>query len=146
MRAQALNFVIAGTDAHARNYSIVYAPGGAFRLAPLYDVISDLPYAADRRDSSLAMGIDGRRVLGEIMPHHWEALARDVGVDADRALAHVRDIVARAPGEASALVAELREQGLRNDTLDRLVKALTARCDGLERIYGAEAAPAAGQG
>jgi serine/threonine-protein kinase HipA len=138
MRAQALNFVIAGTDAHARNYSIVYAPGGAFRLAPLYDVISDLPYAADRRESSLAMGIDGRRVLREIVPRHWGALAADVNFGADRTLGHVRDIVARAPDEADALVAELRAQGLRNDTLDRLVKELIARCKGLKAIYGAE--------
>lgn len=138
MRAQALNFVIAGTDAHARNYSIVYAPGGAFRLAPLYDVISDLPYAADRRESSLAMGIDGRRVLKEIIPRHWKALAADVGFDADRALAHVRDIVARAPDQAHALVVEFREQGLQNHSLDRLVKELAARCKGLQAAYGAE--------
>jgi serine/threonine-protein kinase HipA len=138
MRAQALNFVIAGTDAHARNYSIVYAPGGAFRLAPLYDVISDLPYAADRRESSLAMGIDGRRVLKEIIPRHWKALAADVGFDADRALAHVRDIVARAPDQANALVVEFREQGLQNHSLDRLVKELAARCKGLQAAYGAE--------
>ena len=140
-RAQALNFVIAGTDAHARNYSIVYAPGGAFRLAPLYDVISDLPYASDRRKSSLAMGIDGRRLLGEIAPRHWEAMAADVGFEPDRMLGHVRDIIARAPAEAGALLSELREQ-LSNETLDRLVKELTARCKGLERIYGAEVAGA----
>src|SRR5215471_1519233 len=140
-RAQALNFVIAGTDAHARNYSIVYAPGGAFRLAPLYDVISDLPYASDRRKLSLAMGIDGRRLLGEIAPRHWEAMAADVGIEPDRMLGHVRDIIARAPEEAGALLSELREQ-LSNETLDRLVKELTARCKGLERIYGAEVAGA----
>jgi serine/threonine-protein kinase HipA len=138
MRAQALNFVIAGTDAHARNYSIVYAPGGAFRLAPLYDVISDLPYAADRREASLAMGIDGRRVLKEITPRHWKALAAEVGFDGDRALAHVRDIIARAPDEAEAVVAALNEQGLQNETLERLTKALAARCKGLQVIYGAE--------
>jgi serine/threonine-protein kinase HipA len=140
-RAQALNFVIAGTDAHARNYSIVYAPGGAFRLAPLYDVISDLPYAADRRESSLAMGIDGRRLLKEIAPRHWEAMAADVGFEPERMLSHVRDIIARAPDEAGALLRELRPQ-LSNATLDRLVKELTARCKGLARVYRAEGAAA----
>jgi serine/threonine-protein kinase HipA len=146
MRAQALNFVIAGTDAHARNYSIVYRPGGAFRLAPLYDVISDLPYAADRRESSLAMGIDGRRVLKEIAPRHWETLSAAVNFDGDRAVGHVRDIVARAPDEADALVAELRSQGLHNDTLDSLVKELAVRCKGLKRVYGVEVVAKAGQG
>jgi serine/threonine-protein kinase HipA len=140
-RAQALNFVIAGTDAHARNYSIVYAPGGTFRLAPLYDVISDLPYAANRRESSLALGIDGHRLLKEIAPRHWEGMAADVGFEPERMLGHVRDIIARAPDEAGALLSELREQ-LSNETLDRLVSELTARCKGLGRIYGAEVAAA----
>jgi hypothetical protein len=90
---------------------------------------------------SLATGIDGRRVLKEIIPRHWEALAADVSFDADRALGHVRDIVARAPDEAAALAAELRERGLRNQTIDRLVQELGARCKGLESIYGAETAP-----
>ena len=44
MRAQAFNGLIGGTDAHAKNYSILYEPGGAFRLMPLYDLISFLPY------------------------------------------------------------------------------------------------------
>ena len=30
MRAQAVSFLIGGTDAHAKNYSIIYEPGGAF--------------------------------------------------------------------------------------------------------------------
>lgn len=142
MRAQALNFVIAGTDAHARNYSIVYAPGGIFRLAPLYDVISDLPYAAGRRDSSLAMGIDGHRVLQEIRPRHWEGLAVATGFETDRAIGHVRDIIFRAPEASQQLVSELAEQDLRNDTLDQLVWGITDRCHALRAQYGSEHSPA----
>lgn len=138
MRAQALNFVIAGTDAHARNYSIVYAPGGAFRLAPLYDIISDLPYAADRRESSLAMKIGGHRVLREILPRHWEILSADVEFDASRGLAHVRDLIARAPDEADAVLADLKLNGLHNPILVRLCKELRARCKDLALIYGSE--------
>lgn len=138
MRAQALNFVIAGTDAHARNYSVVYAPGSAFRLAPLYDVISDLPYAHGR-SSSLAMGIDGHRELKTIAPRHWEALAADVGFEPDKALGHVRDIIGRAPDEARSLLAELRKEGLANKTLDHLVARLGKRAENLSRAYGSEA-------
>lgn len=138
MRAQALNFVIGGTDAHARNYSIVYAPGGAFRLAPLYDVISDLPYA-DQRDSTLAMGIDGHRELRGIAPRHWKALATDVGFEPDRALAHVHDIIARAPAAASAVLADLGKEELTR-TLVHLVDRLKKRCKTLSDTYGTEAA------
>ena len=41
--ALAFNWIIAGTDAHAKNYSVLLA-GGAVRLAPLYDIASALPY------------------------------------------------------------------------------------------------------
>jgi serine/threonine-protein kinase HipA len=40
--ALAVNWLIAGTDAHAKNYSMLLTPG-QIRLAPLYDVASALP-------------------------------------------------------------------------------------------------------
>ena len=36
--------LIAGTDAHAKNYAILIGAGGQIRLTPLYDVASTLPY------------------------------------------------------------------------------------------------------
>lgn len=41
--ALAFTWIIAGTDAHAKNYSLLLA-GPQVRLAPLYDVASALPY------------------------------------------------------------------------------------------------------
>jgi serine/threonine-protein kinase HipA len=41
--ALAFNYAIGGTDAHARNYSILLS-GGASTLAPLYDLNSALPF------------------------------------------------------------------------------------------------------
>ena len=32
-----------GTDAHAKNYSLLISAGGEARLAPLYDLSSQLP-------------------------------------------------------------------------------------------------------
>jgi serine/threonine-protein kinase HipA len=45
--ALAWNWLIAGTDAHAKNYSLLLA-GGQVRLAPLYDIASALPYEHER--------------------------------------------------------------------------------------------------
>ncbi|MGA7305890.1 MAG: type II toxin-antitoxin system HipA family toxin, partial [Rhodothermales bacterium] len=39
-----LHWGLGAPDAHGKNYSILIAPGGQVRLAPLYDVISVLPY------------------------------------------------------------------------------------------------------
>ena len=42
------NWLIAGTDAHAKNYSLLLAEDQV-RLAPLYDVASALPYGIHER-------------------------------------------------------------------------------------------------
>jgi len=41
--ALVFNWLIAGTDAHTKNYSFLFA-GDQIRLAPLYDITSVLPY------------------------------------------------------------------------------------------------------
>ena len=46
--ALAWNWLIAGTDAHAKNYSLLLA-GPEARLAPLYDIASALPYGTHER-------------------------------------------------------------------------------------------------
>ena len=42
--AIAFNWLIAGTEAHAKNYALLLDGNGAVRLAPLYDLASILPY------------------------------------------------------------------------------------------------------
>jgi serine/threonine-protein kinase HipA len=65
--ALALNWVIGGTDAHAKNYSLLLS-SGSLRLAPLYDLISMLPYPhrVHFREAALAMKIDGEYRLWKI--------------------------------------------------------------------------------
>jgi serine/threonine-protein kinase HipA len=142
MRANAYNFVIGGSDAHAKNYGILLSPGGRFRLAPLYDIISLLPYIKRRKEARLAMSIDGHYQLDEIMPRHWEAAARRSGFRADAAIAHIRDIIARVPDAAATLLAACKKEGIANPELDRLGKLIIERCRSLEKLYGAEHAVA----
>ena len=142
MRAQAFNYIIAGTDAHARNYSIVYAPGGAFRLAPLYDVISDLPYTSGlRARSALAMTIGGRRAINQILPRHWEKQAKSVRFSRDQMFGHLRELIASLPEAADKVREQNREQGLNSPVIQTLAYAIEARCKFLAKYYGA--APAA---
>ena len=56
------NWIMAGTDAHAKNYSLLFGAGPEPVLAPLYDLISYLPYASDLsglKRSTLSMRIGG---------------------------------------------------------------------------------------
>lgn len=143
MRAQGLNYIIAGTDAHARNYSIVYAPGGAFRLAPLYDIVSDLPYTKRTgAKSTLAMTIGGKRAIKDILPRHWEKQAVSVRFSKDRMFAHLRDLIATLPETAAIVEKQCLDQGLESPVVKQLREAVEARCGFLAKYYGAEKANA----
>jgi serine/threonine-protein kinase HipA len=93
--ALAWNWLIAGTDAHAKNYSLLLA-GEQVRLAPLYDIASALPYGAHERKLRLAMKIGGDYRL---LPYdnRWPAAAGDLGLDADELVDRVRELAARVP-------------------------------------------------
>jgi serine/threonine-protein kinase HipA len=145
MRAHAYNFVIGGSDAHGKNFGLLIGEGGRFRLAPLYDVISLLPYIKDRKSARLAMSIGGHYRFDQILPRHWEAEARACGFSGDRALAHVRDILARLPNEAPALIAVFKDEGTHSAELDSLLKMLVERVNGLVSVYGREVMPSSDQ-
>lgn len=138
MRAQAYNFVIGGSDAHGKNYGLLLAAQGRFRLAPLYDVISILPYIRHRKEGKLAMSIDGYYVFDDIQPRHWEAQARKSGFNADRAVAHIRDLIARIPDETARMKQIFKKEGMHATELDRLVTLITDRCHALTSSYGSE--------
>ncbi|MDP3760713.1 MAG: HipA domain-containing protein [Ramlibacter sp.] len=87
--AQLAFWVMAATDGHAKNFSIFIEPGGAFRMTPLYDVLSAWPIIGNGanqlspRRAKLAMALRSRNVhyhLHEIHTRHWQALAKQTGI------------------------------------------------------------------
>jgi serine/threonine-protein kinase HipA len=124
MRAQVFNFLIGGTDAHGKNYSIIYEPGGAFRLTPLYDVISFLPYQQRRSQLKLAMTIGGRREVDAIRLRHWERAAKQCRYSAERIVVQVRELTAMLPDLAAGVRLACRKSGLRTPILDQLVEQI----------------------
>jgi serine/threonine-protein kinase HipA len=138
MRAQAYNFVIGGSDAHGKNYGLLLAAKGRFRLAPLYDIISILPYLKQRDDAKLAMSVDRRYAFDKILPRHWAAQARTAGYSPDLILAHIRDLIARLPEEAYALSAIFKTEGMHSAELDTLIGLFADRCKSLSAVYGHE--------
>jgi serine/threonine-protein kinase HipA len=138
MRACAFNFVIVGTDAHAKNYGLLLAAGGRYRLAPLYDIASWLPYSKDKRQDRLAMSVDRKYHLDELRPSHWRDEARRCGYSPDRAVAHIRDIIARLPDEAAALVKQCRADSVKTGAIAKLADLMIERVSTLAELYGAE--------
>ena len=87
------NWLIGGTDAHAKNYSLLLS-GGQVRLAPLYDIASALPYGMDEHKLRMAMKIGGRY---DVYPYHnnWNRAADEMGIDRGLALNRVRELTDR---------------------------------------------------
>lgn len=89
------NWLIAGTDAHAKNYSLLLI-GGNVRLAPLYDIASALPYGTDEHELRFAMKIGGDY---RVHPYRntWEQAAGELGLDEDAVLERVVHLALAAP-------------------------------------------------
>ncbi|QDL94493.1 type II toxin-antitoxin system HipA family toxin (plasmid) [Paroceanicella profunda] len=72
------NILVANTDAHAKNYSVLLPVGGPPRLAPLYDVSCVLPWP--HVTQFFAQSLAGkRRKPGRLAGRHWDAIAREMG-------------------------------------------------------------------
>ncbi|MDB4947752.1 MAG: type toxin-antitoxin system HipA family toxin [Gemmatimonadetes bacterium] len=119
--ALALSWAIAGTDAHAKNYSLLIA-GGQVRLAPLYDVASVLPYPEriPPREARLAMRIGREYSLRKIGRRHWERLGEEVGIGAEAALERVRAMVRLVPGALAEVCASARSEDIDHPVVARL--------------------------
>nr|WP_296137284.1 HipA domain-containing protein [uncultured Tessaracoccus sp.] len=77
----AFNVHVGNADAHGKNYSIFLDDHS---LTPLYDVVPVALFPAV--DQQLAMKIGGARFSAEVQPTHWAKLARNTGLDPERAV------------------------------------------------------------
>lgn len=88
LTAQLLFWALAGTDGHAKNFSIFLLAGGRYRLTPLYDVLSAWPFTGDaanlldRQKLKLAMAVRGKNAhyrLRDIQRRHFVESAAKCG-------------------------------------------------------------------
>ena len=134
--ALGFNWLIAGTDAHAKNYSLLLS-GPDVRLAPLYDIASILPYEeVDLRKAKLAMKIGGEYKVELIGLRQWQKFARDVRTNADQLVEVLISMAKHLPDEVAAARALAREEGLNNALIDRLAKQLIDRAHECQRLLG----------
>lgn len=135
--ALAFNWIIGGTDAHAKNYSLLIS-SGQVRLAPLYDLASALPYEGMYLPKlRMAMKIGGEYRLEGITGRHWRRFADESRLDPEAVVSRITDLATRAPG-AFARAAEVEAVRVLSSELPRrLVEGIRARARaclaGLER-------------
>jgi serine/threonine-protein kinase HipA len=133
--AIAFNWLIAGTDAHAKNYSLLLGQNGAVRLAPLYDLASILPYpAVDISKVKLAMKIGGEYRLRNIGLRHWQKLAAELRLDEVTFIDRIRTMAQTLPDQVTAIREQIEGQGLSHATITRLCTRLKTRVAACQRL------------
>lgn len=105
--AQAIvfSYLVRGSDAHARNYSLLLTPGDV-RLAPLYDLNMTFSFGEDWAHR-LAMRVGGEDRLDRIETRHWTRFSDELRLDPGWAVDQVRTMARRLPDALATVRAEL---------------------------------------
>jgi serine/threonine-protein kinase HipA len=131
--ALGFNWLIAGTDAHAKNFSLLLGERRV-RLAPLYDIASILPYEGfDMHKVKFAMKIGGEYKLKDIGLRQWQKFAREARVEPDELIARLTSMAKQLPDEVNAARKRARDQGLDAPIIERLAAKLVERAGECER-------------
>ena len=133
--ALTFNWLMGGTDAHAKNFSLLLS-GPQVRLAPLYDLVSAFPYVTGpkeprrpgqiRGNLKLAMNIGANRELGLVRKEDWEELAVDVGISRELVLAEVEKLAELVPAAFAAAASTDDVIAARSKLPQRLVERVEA--------------------
>ena len=129
-----LNWIIGGTDAHAKNFSMLIGPQGRGRLAPLYDVASILPYDANLWKLKMATKIGGKYLIDHVYQRHWAKFASEVRLPSADVIGMGRKMAETLPGAFARIVDDARANGLDHPILQRMIKELNARSEHCARI------------
>lgn len=107
IRQVVFNILSANTDAHAKNYSILF-DGNAARLAPLYDVSCVMPWRNLHINQTYAQKIAGKkRKVTEIQPRHWDCIAHEAGLNPREMRQLIQDMSARIRREGVTVLNDL---------------------------------------
>ncbi len=123
-----LNWLIGGTDAHAKNYSLLIGGGGLVRLAPLYDLASIFGYQdIDPAKARLAMKVGGEYRIRDINLPQWRKLAAEIRIDADVLVGRIHTMAAELPDRLADEIRRLTATGITHPVIETLGRVLPER-------------------
>lgn len=146
MRTACFIYLIAATDSHAKNYSLLLTRGHdrpSMRLAPLYDLASAWPYPRriPVQKMKLAMRVGKYYRLRQIQARHFDDLARSCRYPPEELRNSLAELTQALPDEAAALATSLRGQIGAGEILGVLVDAVAKQCrEVLGRLAAAQRA------
>lgn len=125
--ALAFNWLIGGTDAHAKNYSLLLGASGRVRLAPLYDIGSALGYRQlDSKKMKHAMKIGSHYELKDITGSDWRKLGALTGIDPNAIITRVEAIAQALPDALTTTQTRLKKQGVKHPIIGYMANSIAA--------------------
>jgi serine/threonine-protein kinase HipA len=121
--AVVFNALIGNHDAHAKNFSVLYA-GPSAVLAPLYDVLSTAVYPT--LTPKMAMKLGSKYKFSEVQTQHWDQFADAAGLGKAPARKRIVALAKTLPTQARALQASPGFDGVA--VVDQIVKLIDQRC------------------
>lgn len=114
-RSQIIFWLLAAIDGHAKNFSLFLEPDGAYRMTPLYDVLSVYPLmttgAIARQKAAMAMAWEGKSRhyrWGTIQPRHIVNTAVRAGLSRKQAVDMMEELGASVHAVIDQVAGELR--------------------------------------
>lgn len=137
--ALAFNWLIGAPDAHAKNYSLLLDHRGG-RLAPLYDVISAVPYASGGESPiRLAMRVGAHDRLSDISGRDWALAATQLRIDPSALAERILYIARRLSAAFEEAAADQTVQAVAGTFANRMIEQLADRareCDARISLHG----------
>ena len=124
-------------DAHAKNFSLLYASASPV-LAPLYDVLSTAIYS--ELTPKMAMKMGGKYKFSEVQARHWDQFAQAVGLGQAQARKRVLALARAMPEKARQLQSDPARGFAGHAVVDQIVALIAQRADLTVRRLSAPAA------
>ncbi len=118
------NFVIGNTDAHIKNYSLLYNQNlNEISLAPAYDIVSTVIYENATREMSF--GIGGTRDINRINKDNFRMMASQINLGEKIAVKEYENILNKFESSIRESARELKEMGFNNanNICERIINA-----------------------
>lgn len=122
-QANMLNWFIGGTDAHAKNYSLLISADNEIRLAPLYDVSSQRPYPR-LISQRVSMKIGDHYEIARIALSDWRKLAHACTIEEEHVMTMLTQMGRALPDHISAASEQALLDGLAEDAIKPLAQQL----------------------
>jgi serine/threonine-protein kinase HipA len=124
LKANIFNWLIGGTDAHTKNYSLLIAPGDEVRLAPLYDLSSQLPYP-DLIAQRVAMKIGEHYDIARVGREDWQEVALACAMAEETVLHMLGEMAESLPNAISSAHSQAVSDGIAEKIVTPLSQQLT---------------------